>query len=97
MNIPTTFQLFGSTYKVEFDNIYCNDKEALGLFCDNLKTIKLADTYGIDKLPQDTIDETYYHELSHCILKNAGLDIWKDEKAVEVIGRLLMQYMSSIK
>lgn len=95
--IPTSFKLFSSTYNVEYDDTFVNSHNAYGMFEDSLKVIKLAKTNNAFNLPIDQIRETYYHELAHCLAKQTGNKIWKDEVFVELLGKLLMQYVDTVQ
>lgn len=94
--IPTEFTLFASKYSVTVDNVKCADLEAAACFGDSYKAIKLQTVNNaLEPNHPDYILESYYHELAHCLIKNAGHDDWKDEKFIDLLGKLLMQYEST--
>jgi len=95
--IPKEFTLFASKYNIELDDKPTSEQEALGLFGDNDKKIVLAISRYHTFLPVDTVVETYYHELAHCLCKQTGNKIWKDEVFVDLLGKLFMQYLSTVK
>lgn len=92
MKIPKSFKLFGSTIDIVFENRRLNDKNQLGesYYCES--KITLADTNGLDKLSDDTIVESFYHEKVHMILDSMGEhDLSGNEKFVDVFSKLLRQ------
>ena len=96
--IPISFKLFASEYKVEIDNKTNDAKGNLGHALVDLKKIVLADKVGIDDLPEDTVLDTYYHELVHCILlAMEERQLTKNEKFVDLFGKLLRQYLETVK
>lgn len=97
-DLPKSFVLFGSTYTVEIDNVANDWKESMGLFSDNMKKIKLATQLNFNKLPADSVLDTYYHELAHALVYNTGeIDYYKNEQFVEILGKLLRQYINTVK
>lgn len=92
MNIPKRFKLFGTTYNVVFNNERMNDLKAYGLHDYSKSEITLSTTDGIDKLSEDKILDTYYHEKIHAILdmmKESELS--NNEKFVDQFAKLLRQ------
>ncbi len=92
MKIPKTFKLFGTTYKVVFNNERLNDRQEYGL-CDYSKSeITLSTTEGTTELSEDKIMDTYYHERTHAILDMMNeRDLSANEKFVDVFSKLLRQ------
>jgi len=98
IELPKLFKLFGSTYNICIDNTVNDIKGTLGLFSVDDKEISLATCVGLNELPSDTILDTYYHELSHALVKNTGEEeYYKDEKFIDLLGKLLRQYVESVK
>lgn len=92
MKIPKKFKLFGTTYKVLWDNQRMNDKQYYGL-CDSSKSeITLSTTKGLDELSEDLIVDTWYHERTHAILDMMNeYELSENEKFVDVFSKLLRQ------
>lgn len=92
MKIPKSFKLFGTTINVEFDNKRMNDKTRYGEADYSTSKITLSDTDGTDKLSQDRILDTFYHEKVHSILDMMHeRDLSNNEKFVDIFGKLLRQ------
>lgn len=92
MKIPTEFYLFGCKWKVVFDNDMLDNAGNYGECRMTEKTIYLASKSHGKERPQESIGETFYHELTHAILDSAGYEkLSKDERMVSLIGRLLHQ------
>lgn len=90
--IPKSFQLFATTYQIVFDNQRMDDQNAYGIIEHGFNRITLSDTYKGEKLSDDTILDTYYHEKVHAILKAMGKnELNEDEEFVEIFSRLLRQ------
>jgi hypothetical protein len=95
--IPISFKQFSATYNIKWDDKLCDQIASLGSFSEDLKEIVLTNMSGINKLPEDRIRQTFYHELAHCICRNTGNEIYKDEVFVDLLGRLLMQYLDTVQ
>ncbi|HPQ79380.1 MAG TPA: hypothetical protein PLG47_02940 [Candidatus Dojkabacteria bacterium] len=94
--IPTSFNLLGHTVNVVFDDKSMDDKNALGCCSPTLNTITLTNKNGIDTLPQDVIEHTYWHEVVHFILKTMGEEeLYKNEKFVDLFAALLHQILKT--
>ena len=92
MKIPKSFKLFGSTIKVEWDNMRLNDKGRYGESAYSLSKISLADTMGLEPLSEDVIMDTFYHEKVHSILSAMNeRELNENEKFVDVFAKLLRQ------
>lgn len=94
--IPKKIKLFGTTYNIIWDNKRLNDKEVYGL-CDKSKNqIILSTTFGLDKLAEDRIIETYYHELVHAILEAMfERELSSNEQFVDIFSKLIRQAIES--
>lgn len=92
MKIPKEFKLFGTTYKVVWDNKRMNDKNYYGE-CDYSKSeITLSTTDGTRELSKDKVLDTYYHEKIHAILDMMHeRELSKNEQFVDVFAKLLRQ------
>lgn len=84
--------LFGTTYKVVWDNQRLNDRKEYGLSDYGKAEIILSTTIGMEPLSEDRIVDTYYHERTHAILDMMGEDeLSANEKFVDVFSKLLRQ------
>lgn len=96
--IPKEFFLFGQKITVEFNNNRLDDLEALGACKNSTNEIIISDNYRGDKLPDNSIEQTFYHELVHQILfKMNENDLSENEKFVQVFSGLLHQYEKTKK
>lgn len=85
MKIPKTFQLAGTTWKVE---------EVEGLtelgYCDpTVAVVRIRST-----LPNAVKESTFCHELMHAIHDTAGLRD-HDERDIDAFGHLLHQFLTT--
>ena len=92
IKIPKSFKLFGTSYKIIWNNDRLNDREEYGL-CDYSKSeIILSTTHGLNNLSEDKIMDTYYHEKVHAILDMMHeRELSENEKFVDVFAKLLRQ------
>ena len=92
MKIPKRFKLFGTTYSIIFNNNRLNDKNRYGECNFSTCEITLSDVDGVQKLSEDRILDTYYHEKIHAILDTMGEnELSMNEKFVDVFAKLLRQ------
>ena len=92
MKIPKKYKLFGTTVNVVWDNKRLNDKGVYGLTDYGRSEIILSTTQGVDKLSEDRIIDTFYHERTHSILDAMNeQDLTFNEKFVDVFSKLLRQ------
>lgn len=92
MKIPKSFKLFGTTIRVSFDNDYCNSKSVYGEENYSQSKITLSTTHGVEKLSNDKIMDTFYHEKVHAILAAMHeRELNDNEKFVDVFAKLLRQ------
>lgn len=90
--IPKSFTLFGTTVTVEFDNDKMNDHHQYGECSYSQSKITLSTTDSTQKLSDDRIMDTFYHEKVHAILDMMHeRDLSKNEKFVDVFAKLLRQ------
>lgn len=92
--IPHKFQIFGHTYKVrQYKRV--NKGKDYGEHDFNTKKIKLE--RSSEQHNQDKVEETYLHEIVHCILDHLGYDktLSADEKFVEQFSRALHQILKT--
>ena len=91
--IPTNFTINGIPFKVIYKKD--NDEGILGTFGAIKQQIKLYKRSGDHKLSKEMIENTYFHELAHCLLWCAGGD-WENELLVQSLGTSLQQYFNSV-
>ena len=92
MKIPKKFKLFGTTVNVVFDVKKMDQDSLLGMSEHAKSLITLSDTYKGNKLSEDVILDTYYHEKIHIILDSMHEHkLSRNEKFVKVFSRLLRQ------
>ena len=90
--IPKTFKLFGTTIDVVFNDKEMNDRNCMGESAYAQSKITLTSTAGINKISDDKIMDTFYHEKIHMILETLGYsEISKDEKFVDLFAKALRQ------
>lgn len=92
MKIPKSFKLFASTINVVFENDRMNDKGQYGESSISQHKITLSTTNGTDKLSEDKILNTFYHEKVHIILDSMKeYKLSSNEKFVDLFAKLLRQ------
>lgn len=92
LKIPTEFKLFGTTYKVVWDNKRANDLKTYGISDYSRSEIILSNTCGVEDLSSDKIMDTFYHEKIHAVLDMMNeRELSENEKFVDVFAKLLRQ------
>ena len=95
MNIPATFQLLGRTWTVTQDSQETKHKHLMGECQNNRNTIKLTKGLEGEDFPQDEVEQTFFHELTHAVLFTMGKNkLNEDEKFVDVFAGLLHQALA---
>lgn len=90
MKIPREFKLGGITWKVEEHPFLPG---ALGATYGQETTVALLKT-----LPRQVKEQTYCHELVHCILYSMGVPTAEhDEKFIDGFAVFLHQYLDQMK
>lgn len=90
--IPKKFKLFATTINIIFDNERMNNDGLLGLSEVMNSLISLANKYKGEKLENEIIIDTYYHEKVHIILDSmCEFELSKNEKFVQIFASLLRQ------
>ena len=92
MKIPKSFQLFGTTIDVVFNDKKMEKECSLGLSEHFKSKITLTKTTNKKKLSDGVVLDSFYHEKVHTIL-DAMYEhkLSSNEKFVEVFSRLLRQ------
>ena len=98
MYIPKRFKLLGQTINVEFNNTRTDDMNALGMAKDSTNQIVLSSVHNVNQLPEESIEATFYHELTHQILyKMNEYELSKNEKFVGTFSGLLHQALKTFE
>lgn len=93
--IPSSFMVNATEISVRFDAEGCEKENALGLYNHRKALIRLneKDLYSADRL-----SETFYHELTHCLLLSTEYDsLSDDERFVSRFSRVLRQAICSFR
>ncbi len=92
MLIPKQFQLFGKTYKVK-QLVKIDKTGSWGEYDSATNTIKLK-----KDLEPDQKEQTYLHELMHCILDQLNYNtLYFNEKFVDTVANALHQILKTSK
>lgn len=90
-----SFKLAGKTYRVK---LFSHDSDNLGVTRSPLGEVEIQTVWKGKKVPEDSQEQTFYHELVHCILDDIGhADLSEDEVLVQNFGKLLHQFMQTKK
>ena len=101
-NIPSSFELWGQTIKVELDPGMHHNEDINGCADYRLSKIILQPRSEQTPMTEDAQLHTFFHELTHFILYCAGEDnfdppLHKREYLVDRIAGLLHQAIKSMK
>lgn len=92
MKVPKMFTLFATKIDVVFDNKLCDRTNAYGWSYHSESKIVLSDMNGANKISDDNIMNTFYHEKVHMILDSMSEhELSKNEKFVDTFAKLLRQ------
>lgn len=98
MKIPRQFELLGHTITVEYDQQLLHKDNCLGLAVYRDNKIILQPSTDDNPLPKEKALSYFCHELMHFLLFFAEQDdLRQDEKAVNLMGNLLMQFLKTKK
>lgn len=93
IHIPIEFQIFGHTYTVKLKK-KVNKENDLGTHSRDKKQIKLKEAG--DSYDQVNVEETYLHEVMHCVLDHLGYDELSDDEAfVSQMSKALHQILKT--
>ncbi len=93
--IPCGFEVYSTHITVKYDSAYCEKLNAWGTYNHRQALIRLNNAQDTDK---DRLHETFYHELTHCILENIERrDLSRNERFVAVFSRALRQALASMQ
>jgi len=92
IKIPSSFKLGGRDWRVEVYDVIDNQPDLYGDCCSFECIIRLK------KGTVDTMNHTFYHELTHAICFTLG---WKkfneDEDKIDTLAGLLLQFLKTRK
>lgn len=96
--IPKKFTLGAVDWTVEIDNEGMSNYGALGV-CEHVSNhITIVDNYKGDKLTQQNLELSLYHEVVHAILGTLGeMELNKNEEFVNKLSLLLHQFEKTKK
>ena len=92
--IPNNFIINDIPFKVVYKKSH--DEGVLGTFSAVRQQIRLYKESSDIKLSKEMIENTYFHELAHCLLWCSGGD-WENELLVQSLGTSLQQYFNTVK
>jgi hypothetical protein len=89
--IPTTFTLGGLKFNIQLvDDI---DDTGLGRALNCLGDIKISKHFHGRDIPENSMERTFYHELTHAILDEIGFKSMSDnEQFVDTFSAMLYQF-----
>lgn len=110
--IPKEFTLFGHKYVVILDDDLFEKENIYGDADEDLKQIRLQNIGEVSrryeengkinevkiKITEETLTETFFHEVTHIILDAAGEnELSENERFVNIMGKALLEiYLSSV-
>jgi len=98
MKVPKKYKLFNTTVNIIWDNKRLNDKGVYGLHDYGKSEIVLSTIEGVEKLSEDRIIDTFYHERTHSILDAMNeQELSNNERFVDVFSKLLRQSIETSK
>jgi len=90
-----SFQLAGKKYRVKHGT---TDTDCVGMCNVSLCEIVIRDMFDGKKIPEDSKEQTLYHEVVHAIFQEIGRDdLYKDETLVQSFSLLLHQFAKTAK
>ena len=97
MKIPKQITVGKKTYKITRPQTV-QDPASYGrtYFDDKRIDIAVFDNLG-NKFSTEEVDDTFWHELTHCILYDMGHDLWDNERFVTAFANRLSDAVNSAK
>lgn len=90
-----SFKLGARKYKVV---IVSHDTSNLGRAKTPLGIVEIQDTWSGLPVPEDSMEESLYHEMFHCVLDQIGRqDLNDDETFVQSVAGMLYQFVKTAK
>lgn len=98
MQIPKTFKLGETKYKVQMVR-HTAPKGTMGKVYYDLGRIEIATNSGRNdrSFKQEEIDDTFWHEVTHAILRDMGHRLWNNEPFVTAFANRLTQVVNTSK
>lgn len=91
MKIPKKFQIFGQTYQVKWSDDLPHSN-CYGRYIPGENTLELT----TKPYPKTLIEQTFIHELLHCILDVLSEDkLYTNEKLIDTVASCLHQVLES--
>lgn len=93
--IPCGFDIYHTHITVKYDSAYCEKINAWGTYNHRQALIRLNNAQDTHT---DRLHETFYHELTHCLLETVERrDLSRNERFVAVFSRALRQALASMQ
>jgi len=98
MQIPKSFKLGKSAYTVELVR-HTQPRGTMGTVYYDLRRIEIATNSGrTDRsFKSEEIADTFWHEVTHAILRDMKHKLWSDEKFVTAFANRLTQVVTTAK
>ena len=98
MEIPTTFEIFGEKIKVKIVKKLNFNESAVGMTYHRKGLIEIQDSTEAWPISKDSMEQTFFHELMHLVLKKLSYDeLSSDENFAERMGNALQQVFKTMK
>ena len=98
MQIPKQFQLGTKRYTVETVQ-HTKPKGTMGTIYYDLCRVEIATNSGLSNrsFKQEEMTDTFWHEVTHAILRDMKHKQWNDEKFVTAFSKRLTQIITTAK
>lgn len=98
MLIPKKFKLGSHTYTIRMVR-HTEPKGTMGKVYYDLGCIEIATNSGRNdrSFKQEEIDDTFWHEVTHAILRDMGHKLWNNERFVTDFANRLTQVVNTSK
>ena len=98
MQIPKTFSLSNRQYKVQIVPTMPG-RGHMGEVDYVMRTVTLATTSNMTgrSFKTEEIDDTFWHEVTHAILRDMGHKLWSNERFVTRFARRLTEVVNTAK
>ena len=98
MQIPKQFKLGNKNYTVEMVQ-HTKPKGTMGTIDYDLCRVEIATNSGLTdrSFKQEEMTDTFWHEVTHAILRDMKHKQWNDEKFVTAFAKRLTQIITTAK
>lgn len=98
MQIPKEFKLSNKRYTVDFVR-HTHPRGTMGEVVYGLRKISIATNSGLDdrSFKQEELADTFWHEVTHAILKDMGHSLWNNERFVTRFANRLTEVVNTAK